>query len=200
MKVTRNAGYLKSGKITCSMGNHKLSRDVLIFNLPSVVTCPNCDQCKKGCYASKAETLYPFVWKSRCRNLEASFQADFVPRMVTIINRAKPRYVRIHESGDFYSQEYADKWSEIAEALPHVRFYCYTKSPYRPAGKNINIVESFLPDGQVNFGPLPWVVEQAKRFKIKVCPYRGKKTKGNWKCGHECKLCMKAKHVLFVAH
>jgi hypothetical protein len=36
--------------------------------------------------------------------------------------------VRIHGSGDFYSQEYLDKWISIAKINPSIRFYCYTKS------------------------------------------------------------------------
>jgi hypothetical protein len=36
--------------------------------------------------------------------------------------------VRIHSSGDFYSRQYLSKWLTIADALPHVHFYAYTKS------------------------------------------------------------------------
>lgn len=36
--------------------------------------------------------------------------------------------VRIHDSGDFYSEDYLDCWLEIAWRNPRVLFYCYTKS------------------------------------------------------------------------
>ena len=34
----------------------------------------------------------------------------------------------MHDSGDFYSPKYVNKWVQIAEALPMVKFYAYTKS------------------------------------------------------------------------
>ena len=45
--------------------------------------------------------------------------------------KAKRVVIRIHESGDFYSREYLEKWLEIArhfETNPRVVFACYTKS------------------------------------------------------------------------
>jgi hypothetical protein len=39
--------------------------------------------------------------------------------------------VRIHVSGDFYSQTYFDAWLEVARRRPDTLFYAYTKSlPY----------------------------------------------------------------------
>lgn len=35
--------------------------------------------------------------------------------------------VRIHDSGDFFSQDYLDDWLEIARLVPDVLFYAYTK-------------------------------------------------------------------------
>ena len=36
--------------------------------------------------------------------------------------------VRIHVSGDFYSQSYFDAWCKVARARPDMTFYAYTKS------------------------------------------------------------------------
>jgi hypothetical protein len=49
------------------------------------------------------------------------------------IQSKKPDYVRVHDSGDYYSKAYLDKWIEIAIHNPNVRFYSYT-----------NCVEMFL--------------------------------------------------------
>jgi hypothetical protein len=38
------------------------------------------------------------------------------------------RRVRVHESGDFYNQEYLDKWFVVAQGYPDLTFYAYTKS------------------------------------------------------------------------
>jgi hypothetical protein len=44
------------------------------------------------------------------------------------IKKDKQIYIRIHDSGDFYSPAYFQKWLEIARLNPTVRFYAYTKS------------------------------------------------------------------------
>ena len=36
-------------------GNKKLSKDVGIFNLPAILTCPNCSTCHETCYARQTE-------------------------------------------------------------------------------------------------------------------------------------------------
>lgn len=131
--------------LTLSESNKKLipNKDTkfLIWNLPSKITCPFAtDLCKKFCYAVKSETAYPDVLPSRLKHLAESKQADFVARMIYTIEShlTRPSYraakkiiVRIHESGDFYNQTYANKWLEIAEHFKHdkrIVFMAYTKS------------------------------------------------------------------------
>jgi hypothetical protein len=41
--------------------------------------------------------------------------------------RYKDKYVRIHDSGDFFSGEYLDAWILLAGINPSVTFYAYTK-------------------------------------------------------------------------
>jgi len=113
--------------------------DYMIWNLPAVSTCPGrTAHCEGACYALKAERAYPTCRPSRVRNLEISKSSDFVKRMVyTILKRRyyskkKLLVVRIHESGDFYSKEYARKWLEIIRIIEstgeRIRFIAYTKS------------------------------------------------------------------------
>ncbi|NLB81564.1 MAG: hypothetical protein GX800_08160 [Clostridiaceae bacterium] len=43
----------------------------------------------------------------------------------------KAKFVRIHASGDFFSQEYFDKWLKLCERTPNVHYWAFTKSlPY----------------------------------------------------------------------
>lgn len=35
--------------------------------------------------------------------------------------------VRIHDGGDFYSQDYLLRWLKLAQKFPRILFYCYTK-------------------------------------------------------------------------
>jgi Gene product 88 len=37
------------------------------------------------------------------------------------------RWVRIHDSGDFFSDDYLRAWTGVCRAGPGVNFYCYTK-------------------------------------------------------------------------
>ena len=42
------------------------------------------------------------------------------------MQRLKPDYVRVHDSGDYYSKSYLKKWLKIAEMNKNIRFYSYT--------------------------------------------------------------------------
>lgn len=129
-----------------SLGNHKLQSDIAIWNLPHMKTCPGATtECKKYCYAQKAERLYKATLPFRERNFEMSKQKDFVDIMIKALKgiEHKVRAVRIHESGDFYNQEYLDKWVEIAKAFPKIIFTAYTKSlhlDFSKAKKTKNMV------------------------------------------------------------
>ena len=51
----------------------------------------------------------------------------------------RPTHVRIHDSGDFYSVDYLNKWVQIAKDNKDVIFYAYTKSiPFFKLTKEMN--------------------------------------------------------------
>ena len=130
--------------IKLSHGNKKLKESArvgfLIWNIPAVVTCPfRTALCEKYCYARKAENIYPDALPSRQKNFDISRSADFVDRMIYTIDAelSRPKYrnkkvvFRIHESGDFYNKEYAEKWLSIARHYAgndQIVFVAYTKS------------------------------------------------------------------------
>jgi hypothetical protein len=133
-------------RLSFAYGNKKLPKSTLIFSLPAVSTCPGAvsQGCgiaalvngAKGftghCYALKAERMYPSVKVSRGRNLDATRMTGFVDHAAMAILEASTRrpvkMVRIHESGDFYSQAYFDAWADVARQFPAITFYAYTKS------------------------------------------------------------------------
>jgi hypothetical protein len=43
----------------------------------------------------------------------------------------KGKHIRIHDAGDFFSDEYLLAWLDIANLTPDVTFYCYTKEVSR---------------------------------------------------------------------
>ena len=128
--------------IYLSTSNHKLqpTKEIafLIWSLPSKITCPyRTAHCEAECYAVKAEIQYPDCLPCRYRNLEETKKVSFVEDMTKRIlsyyknNRKPTLIVRIHESGDFYNKEYANKWLAIMDNCKHIKgikFIAYTKS------------------------------------------------------------------------
>jgi len=112
--------------------------NVKIFNwsLPAYknkdgkTVCPFADVCVKYCYAKKGNyTRYPKNMEIREQKYKISKQDNFVQLMdKEIKSYRKIDYIRLHDSGDFYSPEYLKKWIDIANKNPKVKFYAYTKS------------------------------------------------------------------------
>jgi hypothetical protein len=171
-------------------GNNKLSKDIAIFNLPA--TMEVCGRICKGCFAMKAQVLYPSVLPSREGKLTAAKQADFEQRAIESIAKLGSPYVRIHESGEFFSQEYVDSWATIAAASPNVQFLAYTKrladwdfSALR--GLPNVIVISSLFGKSINYSK----DLSKKPAKASLCPTAFDKTIG---CLKGCDLCYNPKN------
>lgn len=193
--------------ICISNANDKLSDNenysFYIFNLPSLITCPySTNICRKTCYAKSAENMFPLVRSSRSRNLEESKKDSFVNDMVDYIaylinskkNKNKQIIFRLHESGDFYNQEYVNKWIEIAGNFReyNIIFQAYTKSIKFFKDKNLNdinikILFSEMPDTKAKD------LELAKQMNMsifKLLPVGEKEDKDMIICPTECTKCM----------
>lgn len=99
-------------------------------------TCPNAGLCAVGCYARQGAYMFGNVKKAHEAKLALTQTDAFVPDMILEIERwLKKRNVehlkvRIHDAGDFYSNEYTNKWLTIMSHFdnnPDVSFYAYTK-------------------------------------------------------------------------
>jgi hypothetical protein len=62
------------------------------------------------------------------KRLEITKQSNFPELMKAEIIKKKVDFLRVHDSGDYYSKEYLFKWFDIARALPSVKFYSYTNN------------------------------------------------------------------------
>lgn len=123
----------------------------------AVNVCPQAGACVKVCYARNGTYNFPTVKAAHLRNLERVTDDlnGWVTDMLDELGRKKfrptgearlpdmPRdhlsptvaalldsgaaCVRIHDSGDFLSEEYLLAWLAIASHTPDVLFYCYTK-------------------------------------------------------------------------
>ena len=122
--LTQNSKLKKTSKV--------LSLRVFNFGIPAYksasgkLTCPMADECVKFCYAKKGTYIWSNVKPAFEKRYELSKTDDFIPTMNAEIQSKKPDYVRVHDSGDYYSKVYLDKWIEIAIHNPNVRFYSYT--------------------------------------------------------------------------
>lgn len=185
-------------------GNKKLSRDILIFNLPPGKSCLNCKECYKTCYARKAYRQYPNVKISWNYNLELA-KNDPEKLFNSIVNQLKSTkkdIIRIHSSGDFFSQDYIDLWEKIIKSFPDKRFYVYTKvnklldfSNIRKLN-NFNLIKSFI-DGHLNYGSIDYCNKLVKNHGAFLCPA----TKGKGiRCGQDCNYCINNSRPVFIEH
>ena len=98
--------------------------------------CPNADYCAQLCYARNGTYLFPTVRAKHLANLEYTlndlmgWKVDMVDE-IEKIGLHKVRWVRIHDSGDFYSDDYLKAWINICSVCPSVIFYAYTKEVSR---------------------------------------------------------------------
>lgn len=93
--------------------------------------CPQAGVCARFCYARVGTYRFKNVRAAHIRNLLLCRDAPeaFEARMKEELShkRYSGKWIRLHDSGDFYSEEYLLTWLRIMKNSPGVRFYCYTK-------------------------------------------------------------------------
>lgn len=128
------------------------------FNLPAGHTCPFADVCKvlTDRYTGRQNNLSS-IYKCYAANLESAFSAyrkavwnnydiarnnpDFIDMAINQLLDRDIRILRIHSGGDFYNMRYIQAWKTIAQALPHMVIFGYTKNPY--AIQELNPLDNF---------------------------------------------------------
>lgn len=133
--------------------NSKL-RNQFIFNLP--VSNTVCGRKCPGCYALKPQLRFPAVQAYRDRRYEASLQPNFVNRITSELTSTRRKFlsVRLHESGEFHSQPYIDKWVLIASQLPDIKFYAFTKRIADFDFSKLSSLPNFVLINSLHFGKL----------------------------------------------
>jgi hypothetical protein len=130
-----------------TIGNSKLTNGTAIFSLPAGHSCPFAKDCKASadrvtgkltdgphtqfrCYAASLENIRPNVRNLHFHNFDVLRKTKSISEMVSLISNCLPHanLVRIHASGDFYSQSYFDAWLQVARLHPTKTFYAYTKA------------------------------------------------------------------------
>lgn len=118
-----------------SNSNTKLRRDgIYSWGIPAFVsadgrvTCPGAGKCAEGCYARVDFYHMRQVREAQERRLALTLDLPkFEETIADEIRARKIRIVRVHDSGDFYSQAYLESWMRIMETRSRTRFYAYTK-------------------------------------------------------------------------
>lgn len=196
--------------------NNKV-KNALIFDLPAITTCPNCEGCKRKCYALVQQKMYDATRAKRELNyylllnypkfmaeqIESQFQQEREKRGKRFFT------VRLHASGDFFSAKYVKFWEGIAKNNKDFLFYGYSKAfavfPELDALnrlENVNIVNSILPSNEINFGSLEYCLKKFDELKkmdkkVVLCPCGIDKSA---KCGLTCTKCHWCEYCLIVEH
>jgi hypothetical protein len=145
--------YGQDDMLKFGMGNAKLDENIATFSLPAGYTCPGAKECmamsvkKKGkfslvtgpdsryaCFAASQELIAVSVRKQRWQNygkLLSAGKRGGIPAMTELLALSIPvgaLAVRIHVSGDFFSEDYFRAWCAVAKEMAPQPFYAYTKS------------------------------------------------------------------------
>ncbi len=171
--------------------NKKLAHLSGYLDMPSGVTCAK--RCK-GCYAEKAERLYPEVWNHRLGNyLLARYKPSFFFQSLCLdLNGLEAgSVVRIHSAGDFFSRTYVRSIFDVVGRFPLLRFFAFTKNTHallrqgRPT--NLNLIDSTNPfDGQ-NYTKDLDKLERAILDGHKLC--HASLSSSTVTCGNGCTYC-----------
>jgi hypothetical protein len=143
MFLVRNSKIKKSEKRTFNFGIPAYLSNT------GLKTCPNAGACAKGCYALAGAYRFSNVAQAFERRLTATQDDAFVDQMLADIDKQRAERIRIHDSGDFYNEEYLDRWLRIMRARPKVEFYAYTKmvslfkKRAKDLPKNFTVIFSF---------------------------------------------------------
>jgi hypothetical protein len=119
---------------------HLLTGRIYVWSIPALIgwidgkairTCPNAGVCGSACYARFGRYRFRNVVAAHTRNLRLTLEHgdEWERRMVDELGmrRYAEAWVRIHDAGDFYSEQYARRWCRIAQARAEIPFYAYTK-------------------------------------------------------------------------
>jgi len=191
------------------IGNSKLDK-ILIFDLPAGDilnngSCHNCKSCVSTCYALPQQIQYPNTMVFRLVNLYLLKHHEL--RLKTLIKqqikKSKYKTLRIHSSGDFYSQSEIDMWDSIVSENSDLNFYAYTKVDKMfsfetiESRKNFNLIRSIIEEKYLNYGSMDYIKRIAEKVDGFICPAT---TGKDIKCNRECSYCVTGDKALFLIH
>jgi hypothetical protein len=101
----------------------------------TVKTCPAAGVCAQVCYARNGTYNFRNVRARHVANLAyvmedlAGWEAQMTAELQA--RRMRGKWVRVHDAGDFFADDYTAAWLRIMRACPETQFYAYTKEVTR---------------------------------------------------------------------
>ena len=179
-------------------GNSKL-HNAYMFNLPA--TKEVCNRACPGCYAAREQVRFPVILEARTKRLNASKDTSFSTMIITELTslKTKPKYFRVHASGEFYSQDYISQWEVIAKEFPQITFYAYTKRMNDFDFSTLSALPNFVLINSLQFNKLNYSKLEDAPKEAFICP-----SSKEVLCGESCVYCMtktaQANGVWFIKH
>lgn len=133
-------------------------------------TCPGAGQCKEYCYATRGGYVqYSASSESQARTLNywyndpEGFKNQVIQELSKLIEPGVKVYLRWHDSGDFFDEEYLRLAFDVANKVPEATIYAYTK--IAKVAQHPNMPKNFL----INFsqGAKPQETKQIDYTKVK---------------------------------
>lgn len=131
--LTQNAKMKKSSQD----GIHLYNFGIPAFKSETgMFTCPNAKQCAVGCYARTGTYRFKGSINAYENRLKLTQHESFAEVIKFFVDKLVSKHqdgillIRVHDSGDFYNEEYQRVWYGIADHYknnPKVQFYAYTK-------------------------------------------------------------------------
>lgn len=131
--LTQNGKMKKSSK----NGTHLYNWTIPAYKSETgLITCPNASKCVAGCYARSGMYAMPVQHQAHENKLALSRTKGFEQVMVYTIDKLLKKhgndkiFIRVHDSGDFYSETYLQAWHDIMDAYKseiRLHFYAYSK-------------------------------------------------------------------------
>ena len=146
--MSRKALLTQNAKMKMTMEQHP---EMLLYcmSMPARGSCPYAGECLKGCYAQSGKQALRDAVRAYQENLdmykEHSFFTKLDDELYKICLKAekdhKTVYIRLHDSGDFFSYRYLCDWLAFMTRYPDVHFYAYTKSiPYMESARKQGLI------------------------------------------------------------
>jgi len=109
------------------------TNEIIIVN-----TCPGAGSCKVDCFAMKGGKVQfagPWLSDGRILTYLLNHPSEFFEQLKSEISKEAAKgkkggysvSIRWHDAGDFFSPEYMNMAFKLAQSLPDVKFYAYTK-------------------------------------------------------------------------